>query len=112
MLTCGCEALCCAAAACAAVLCSTGQLEYASKQLMISVHANTGGFSSMVTGHDGGLLIPLDEMAASFWSDSAVGEHAAVQQGPALPVLTLILTKQLGAFNPAPQLLHMIIRSL
>lgn len=69
----------------------TGQLEYASKQLMISVHAATGGYKSVGTGSDGGLLIPLDEMASSFWSDSAVGKHAVWESELQLSMLYCFL---------------------
>lgn len=54
---------------------TAGQLEYASKQLLMAVHANTGGYDSSVVGSTGGMLISLDDLASSFWSDSAVGEQ-------------------------------------
>eukprot|EP00878_Enallax_costatus_P035871 GHUV01040113.1.p1 GENE.GHUV01040113.1~~GHUV01040113.1.p1 ORF type:complete len:214 (+),score=71.06 GHUV01040113.1:149-790(+) len=58
---------------------TAGQLEYASKQLLIAVHATTGGYNSSLVSSNGGMLIPLEEMASSFWSDSAVG-NAMLQQ--------------------------------
>jgi hypothetical protein len=57
-------------------LLTAGQLEFASKQLVAAVQANTGGMA----GHSG-LLLPLDQMASTFWSESSAGELAQhVQQ--------------------------------
>jgi hypothetical protein len=48
-----------------------GQLEFASKQLVAAVQANTGGMAGQ-----SGLLLPLDQMASAFWSESSAGELA------------------------------------
>lgn len=55
-----------------------GQLEYASKQLLIAVHANTGGYNSSIINSNGGMLITLDEMASSYWSDSPAGGYCCI----------------------------------
>jgi hypothetical protein len=54
--------VCCATAA--------GQLEFASKQLVAAVQANTGSIAG-----PNGMLLPLDQMASTFWSETSAGER-------------------------------------
>ncbi|WIA42005.1 hypothetical protein OEZ86_009302 [Tetradesmus obliquus] len=51
-----------------------GQLEFASKQLVAAVQANTGSMAG-----PSGMLLSLDQMASTFWSESSAG-NAMVQQ--------------------------------
>lgn len=56
-----CDLVCCANAA--------GQLEFASKQLVAAVQANTGSMAG-----PSGMLLSLDQMASTFWSESSAGD--------------------------------------
>lgn len=55
------------------VLVFSGQMEYASKQLLCAVHMRGGPQASC-----GGLLVSLDEMTGRYWADSAAGETRVV----------------------------------
>jgi hypothetical protein len=46
-----------------------GQLEFASKQLVAAVQTNTGSIAGQ-----SGMLLSLDQMASTFWSESSAGE--------------------------------------
>jgi hypothetical protein len=72
LLRCAATHLCVRAGPSCCCMCCTGQMEYASKQLLCAVHMS-GGPSA-----PGGLLAGLDEMSTRYWAESAAGKPGAL----------------------------------